>query len=153
MPATCRSRWATRAGKTNNGDPAARSDGETMSYTPGDRAPLASRKWSASKWRRAGSRFSSAKHGHALNPVFRDHIMTIWSYLRVSRRTFPLLKPKARFSALLAEVEAGEEIAVTRHGKIGGALDAGSPAHGGAGFSRFLAGGWVRSASATGFTS
>lgn len=33
-------------------------------------------------------------------------------------KTVPVVEAKARFSALLAEVEAGEEIAVTRHGKV-----------------------------------
>ncbi len=33
-------------------------------------------------------------------------------------KSIPVADAKARFSALLAEVEAGEEIAVTRHGKV-----------------------------------
>lgn len=33
-------------------------------------------------------------------------------------KSVPVVEAKARFSALLAEVEAGEEIAVTRHGKV-----------------------------------
>jgi prevent-host-death family protein len=33
-------------------------------------------------------------------------------------RSVPVVEAKAQFSALLAEVEAGAEIAVTRHGKI-----------------------------------
>lgn len=33
-------------------------------------------------------------------------------------RSVPVVQAKARFSALLAEVEAGAEIAVTRHGKV-----------------------------------
>ncbi|KXF79453.1 prevent-host-death protein [Paramesorhizobium deserti] len=33
-------------------------------------------------------------------------------------KTFTVVEAKSRFSALLAEVEAGAEIAVTRHGKI-----------------------------------
>lgn len=33
-------------------------------------------------------------------------------------RSVPVVEAKARFSSLLAEVEAGAEIAVTRHGKI-----------------------------------
>ena len=33
-------------------------------------------------------------------------------------RTIQVVEAKARFSALLAEVEAGEEIAITRHGKV-----------------------------------
>jgi len=33
-------------------------------------------------------------------------------------RSIPVVEAKARFSALLAQVEAGEEIAITRHGKV-----------------------------------
>lgn len=33
-------------------------------------------------------------------------------------KNISVVEAKARFSALLAEVEAGEEIAVTRHGKV-----------------------------------
>lgn len=33
-------------------------------------------------------------------------------------RTVQVVEAKARFSALLAAVEAGEEIAITRHGKV-----------------------------------
>ncbi|MBB3428440.1 prevent-host-death family protein [Rhizobium sp. BK312] len=33
-------------------------------------------------------------------------------------KSVPVVEVKAHFSALLAEVEAGEEIAVTRHGKV-----------------------------------
>lgn len=33
-------------------------------------------------------------------------------------RTIQIVEAKARFSALLAEVEAGEEIAITRHGRV-----------------------------------
>ena len=33
-------------------------------------------------------------------------------------KSIPIVEAKAHFSALLAEVEAGEEIAVTRHGKV-----------------------------------
>jgi prevent-host-death family protein len=33
-------------------------------------------------------------------------------------KSIPVVEAKARFSALLAEVEAGEEIAVTRHGRV-----------------------------------
>lgn len=33
-------------------------------------------------------------------------------------RAIQVVEAKARFSALLAEVEAGEEIAITRHGKV-----------------------------------
>lgn len=33
-------------------------------------------------------------------------------------KTISVVEAKARFSGLLAEVEAGEEIAVTRHGKV-----------------------------------
>ena len=33
-------------------------------------------------------------------------------------KNISVVEAKSRFSALLAEVEAGEEIAVTRHGKI-----------------------------------
>lgn len=33
-------------------------------------------------------------------------------------RTVQIVVAKARFSALLAAVEAGEEIAITRHGKV-----------------------------------
>jgi len=33
-------------------------------------------------------------------------------------KSVPVVEAKAHFSALLAEVEAGKEIAVTRHGKV-----------------------------------
>ncbi|MGC5779041.1 type II toxin-antitoxin system Phd/YefM family antitoxin [Methylobacterium sp. NFXW15] len=33
-------------------------------------------------------------------------------------KSVPVVEAKAHFSALLAEVEAGAEIAVTRHGKV-----------------------------------
>jgi prevent-host-death family protein len=33
-------------------------------------------------------------------------------------RTIQVVDAKAKFSALLAAVEAGEEIAITRHGKV-----------------------------------
>lgn len=33
-------------------------------------------------------------------------------------RTVQIVEAKAKFSALLAAVEAGEEIAITRHGKV-----------------------------------
>lgn len=33
-------------------------------------------------------------------------------------RTIQIVEAKAKFSALLAAVEAGEEIAITRHGKV-----------------------------------
>jgi prevent-host-death family protein len=33
-------------------------------------------------------------------------------------KNISVVEAKSRFSALLAEVEAGEEIAVTRHGKV-----------------------------------
>ena len=33
-------------------------------------------------------------------------------------RNITVVEAKSRFSALLAEVEAGEEIAITRHGKV-----------------------------------
>jgi len=33
-------------------------------------------------------------------------------------RTVQVFEAKARFSALLAEVEAGTEVAITRHGKV-----------------------------------
>lgn len=33
-------------------------------------------------------------------------------------RTVQVVEAKAKFSALLAAVEAGEEIAITRHGKV-----------------------------------
>ena len=33
-------------------------------------------------------------------------------------RTVQVVEAKARFSALLAAVEAGEEIAITRHGRV-----------------------------------
>ena len=33
-------------------------------------------------------------------------------------KSVSVVEAKARFSAVLAEVEAGEEIAVTRHGKV-----------------------------------
>ena len=33
-------------------------------------------------------------------------------------RTVPVVEAKAKFSALLAEVAQGEEIAITRHGQV-----------------------------------
>ena len=33
-------------------------------------------------------------------------------------RTIPVVEAKAHFSALLAAVERGEEIAITRHGRV-----------------------------------
>lgn len=33
-------------------------------------------------------------------------------------RTYQVVEAKAKFSALLAAVEAGEEIAITRHGRV-----------------------------------
>ncbi len=33
-------------------------------------------------------------------------------------RTIQIVEAKAKFSALLAAVEAGEEIAITRHGRV-----------------------------------
>lgn len=33
-------------------------------------------------------------------------------------RTIPVVEAKAHFSALLAEVEAGGEIAITKHGRV-----------------------------------
>lgn len=33
-------------------------------------------------------------------------------------RTIPIVEAKSHFSALLSEVEAGEEIAITKHGRI-----------------------------------
>lgn len=33
-------------------------------------------------------------------------------------RTVPVFEAKAHFSALLAEVEAGGQVAITRHGKV-----------------------------------
>ncbi len=33
-------------------------------------------------------------------------------------RTIPVVEVKAHFSALLAEVEAGGEIAITKHGRV-----------------------------------
>lgn len=33
-------------------------------------------------------------------------------------RTVPVVEAKAKFSALLAEVALGEEIAITRHGQV-----------------------------------
>jgi prevent-host-death family protein len=45
--------------------------------------------------------------------------MTTWSFNPESiMRALQIVEAKARFSALLAEVEAGEEIAITRHGKV-----------------------------------
>jgi len=43
--------------------------------------------------------------------------MAIWSYLEIELKNITVVEAKSRFSALLAEVEAGEEIVVTRHGK------------------------------------
>lgn len=33
-------------------------------------------------------------------------------------RTIPIVEAKSHFSALLADVEAGEEIAITKHGRV-----------------------------------
>jgi len=33
-------------------------------------------------------------------------------------RTIPIVEAKSHFSALLSEVEAGEEIAITKHGRV-----------------------------------
>lgn len=44
--------------------------------------------------------------------------MTIWSFSWASMKSVSVVEAKSRFSALLAEVEKGEEIAVTRHGKV-----------------------------------
>jgi prevent-host-death family protein len=44
--------------------------------------------------------------------------MTIWSFSEALVKNVTVVEAKSRFSALLAEVEAGEEIAVTRHGKV-----------------------------------
>lgn len=33
-------------------------------------------------------------------------------------RTIPIVEAKSHFSALLSDVEAGEEIAITKHGRI-----------------------------------
>ncbi|MGB1111053.1 MAG: type II toxin-antitoxin system Phd/YefM family antitoxin [Gammaproteobacteria bacterium] len=33
-------------------------------------------------------------------------------------RTYPIVEAKSKFSALLAAVEAGEEVAITRHGRV-----------------------------------
>lgn len=33
-------------------------------------------------------------------------------------KTIAVVEMKARFSAVLAEVEAGEEVAITRHGRV-----------------------------------
>lgn len=44
-----------------------------------------------------------------------DHVVILWmGYVK----NITVVEAKSRFSALLAEVEAGEEIAVTRHGKV-----------------------------------
>jgi prevent-host-death family protein len=50
--------------------------------------------------------------------ISRAYILTIWSFYEAPMKSIPVVEAKARFSALLAEVEAGEEIAVTRHGKV-----------------------------------
>lgn len=42
-------------------------------------------------------------------------------------KSISVVEAKARFSALLAAVEAGEEIAVTRHGKVVARLVPGAP--------------------------
>lgn len=45
--------------------------------------------------------------------------MSTWSRPpRDPVRTVQVLKAKAKFSALLTAVEAGEEVAITRHGKV-----------------------------------
>jgi prevent-host-death family protein len=38
--------------------------------------------------------------------------------MEISMRTIPIVEAKSHFSALLSEVEAGEEIAITKHGRI-----------------------------------
>lgn len=42
-------------------------------------------------------------------------------------KSVSVVEAKARFSALLADVESGEEIAVTRHGKVVARLVPGRP--------------------------
>lgn len=42
-------------------------------------------------------------------------------------RSVPVVEAKARLSALLAAVEAGEEVAITRHGKVVARLAPDSP--------------------------
>jgi prevent-host-death family protein len=44
--------------------------------------------------------------------------MTIGSFCEETVKNVTVVEAKSRFSALLAEVEAGEEIAVTRHGRV-----------------------------------
>ena len=47
------------------------------------------------------------------------YLMTIWSFVvGWVMRTVPVVEAKARFSALLAAAEAGEEVAITRRGKV-----------------------------------
>jgi prevent-host-death family protein len=46
--------------------------------------------------------------------LYSDHMVIC----EAPMKSIPVVEAKARFSALLAEVEAGEEIAVTRHGKV-----------------------------------
>jgi len=53
-----------------------------------------------------------------------DHIVII---LEDHMKSISVVEAKARFSALLAAVEAGEEIAVTRHGKVVARLVPGVP--------------------------
>lgn len=49
--------------------------------------------------------------------------MTTWSHLAISEsspimRTLPVVEVKSHFSALLADVARGEEIAISRHGRV-----------------------------------
>jgi prevent-host-death family protein len=44
--------------------------------------------------------------------------MATWSFWGDAVKSVSVVEAKSRFSALLAEVEAGEEVAVTRHGKV-----------------------------------
>lgn len=56
-----------------------------------------------------------------------SNIMTTWSFIGDTMKTLTVVEAKSHFSALLAEVEAGAEIAVTRHGKIVARLVPGRP--------------------------
>ncbi|MCD6681087.1 MAG: type II toxin-antitoxin system prevent-host-death family antitoxin [Burkholderiaceae bacterium] len=47
--------------------------------------------------------------------MYYDHVVIV---LERRMKTVPVVEVKAKLSALLAEVARGEEIAITRHGRI-----------------------------------
>ena len=66
--------------------------------------------------------------------------MTMWSFpYGAPMKTLNVVQAKSRFSALLAEVEAGAEIAVTRRGKVVARVVPDSPRTAASAFSDFWA--------------